>query len=158
MTKKTLKNIRLCCFVALAFCFVLIVSMALFLFANIFGRHASSPPIEWSINTFKKVIVITLYVVGTTTMIALCVKVVVNTINGLGENAVFPKSNEKLVFWIALTDFVRLLGTANLAILWDDDFVLSIAPENVVTPFFLLFFAFMYKVAADAVEENNLTI
>jgi hypothetical protein len=33
-----------------------------------------------------------------------------------------------------------------------------IAPENFITPFFLLFFAFMYKVAADAVEENNLTI
>ena len=74
------------------------------------------------------------------------------------ENTVFPRSNEKLMFWVALADFIRLLGSANFKILWDDDVVLLIAPENFVTPFFLLFFAFMYKVAADAVEENNLTV
>ena len=91
-------------------------------------------------------------------MAALCVKVVINTMKGLRENNVFPHSNEKLLFWIALAVFVRLFGTSNFLTLWDDDLVLAIAPENLIVPFFLLFFAFMYKVAADAVEENNLTI
>ena len=77
---------------------------------------------------------------------------------GLREDIAFPKSNEKLLFWIALVDFVCLFGAANVATLWDDNLVLALVPENFVTPFFLLFFAFMYKVAADAVEENNLTI
>lgn len=91
-------------------------------------------------------------------MIGLCVKAVINVMSGLREGVAFPKSNEKLMFWIALVDFFSLLGDANIAILWDNDLVLAIAPETLVTPFFLLFFAFMYKVAADAVEENNLTV
>ncbi|MBQ8957363.1 MAG: hypothetical protein IJ057_02490 [Bacteroidales bacterium] len=53
---------------------------------------------------------------------------------------------------------VSLFGHTNIATLWDDNLVLALVPENLITPFFLLFFAFMYKVAADAVEENNLTV
>ena len=62
------------------------------------------------------------------------------------------------MFWIALADFVYLLGFNNLHILWNDDVVFQLQHTNLVMPFFLLFFAFMYKVAADAVEENNLTV
>ena len=105
-----------------------------------------------------KVVVILCYVIGTIAMIGICVKVVINTMRGLREDNAFPRNNEKLLFWIGLVDFVRLFGAANVATLWDDNLVLALAPENFVTPFFLLFFAFMYKVAADAVEENNLTV
>ena len=158
MVNKTLKNIRLCCYVALAFCVIWMVSMVFTLYVNMFGNHASSQPIDWSIHTCMKIIVLVCYVGGTVTMVFLCVKAVINTMNGLQENIAFPRSNEKLLFWIALADFVRLLGAANVAALWDDNLVLALAPENFVVPFLLLFFAFMYKVAADAVEENNLTV
>ena len=123
-----------------------------------FGVKASSHSINWSENTAMKVAVLACYLLGTLAMIALCVKAVLNTLKGLRENTVFPRSNEKILFWIALVDLVYLMGQWNLQILWDNDLVLAIVPENLIMPFFLLFFAFMYKVAADAVEENNLTI
>ena len=39
-----------------------------------------------------------------------------------------------------------------------DDAVFRLLLDDLLIPFFILFFAFMYKVAADAVEENNLTV
>ena len=153
MTNKTSRNIHVCCYVALFFCLVWVISMvinAIFLF--------SSKPIDWSNGTIRKIFVLVCYMAGSVAMIGLCVKAVINVMSGLREGVAFPKSNEKLMFWIALVDFFSLLGDANIAILWDNDLVLAIAPETLITPFFLLFFAFMYKVAADAVEENNLTI
>ena len=158
MTNKTLKNIRICCYVALVFCLVWVVAMILTFYFNMFGGYSSYQSIDWSNNTFKKVAFLVCYVVGTITVIALCIKAVANTMSGLRENNVFPRSNEKLMLWIALAELVRLFGSSNIAALWDDSIDLAIVPENLITPFFLLFFAFMYKVAADAVEENNLTI
>ena len=125
---------------------------------NVFGNTATSHPVDWSQNTFMKVVVILCYVAGTIAMIGMCVKAVLNTLKGLRENTAFPRSNEKLLFWIALADFVYLLGFWNLQILWKDNVFFQLQSSNFVTPFFLLFFAFMYKVAADAVEENNLTV
>lgn len=158
MKNKTFKNIRICCYVALAFCVIWTISMMFTLCVDMFGNRASSHPIDWSIHTCKKIIVLACYVGGTATMTLLCFKVVINIMNGLQESIAFPRSNEKLLFLIAMADFVRLFGHANVVTLWDDDLVLALVPENIITPFFLLFFAFMYKVAADAVEENNLTV
>ena len=105
-----------------------------------------------------KIVVLICYIVGSIAMIGMCVKAVLNTLKGLRENTAFPRSNEKLLFWIALADFIYLLGFWNFQLLWKDDVVLALTDKNFITPFFLLFFAFMYKVAADAVEENKLTI
>ena len=51
MTKKTLKNIRLCCFVAMAFCLFWAVSMVVNFAVHIFGNNAVLHPIDWSQNT-----------------------------------------------------------------------------------------------------------
>ena len=158
MTNKTSKNIRICCFVALVFCLIWAVSMVTNFIFSIFGNTAVFHPIDWSQNTFMKVVVIFCYMAGTIAMIGMCVKVVFNTLKGLHENIVFPRSNEKLMFWIALADFVYLFGREDFPLLWEDDVVLQLSHTNFLSPFFLLFFAFMYKVAADAVEENNLTV
>lgn len=158
MTNKTSKNIRICCFIALAFCLVWTVSVLVNLSSNMIGRHASIHPIDWSYNTVMKIVVLICYIVGSIAMIGMCVKAVLNTLKGLRENTAFPRSNEKLLFWIALADFIYLLGFWNFQLLWKDDMVLALTDKNFITPFFLLFFAFMYKVAADAVEENNLTV
>ncbi len=157
MTKKTSKNIRLCCFMALAFCLVWAVSMVVF-FISVFSSNASSHPVDWSNGAIKKIIVLVCYAASSIAMIGMCAKAVINVMIGLRENIAFPRSNEKLLFWIALVDFFRLIGTSSFPILWDNDLVMAITPEIVLKPFFLLFFAFMYKVAADAVEENNLTV
>ena len=105
-----------------------------------------------------KVVYFALYVLSTLLQITLICIAVINVFRGIHENAVFPKSNVKLLFWLVLVDFVYELCWTNLPILFDDGFVLQLVNTNFVTPFFLLFFAFMYKVAADAVEENSLTI
>ena len=158
MTNKTSKNIRICCFVALAVCLVWAVSLAVNTTSIMFGSYASTHPIDWAKNTIMKIVVLICYMAGIIAMIGMCIKAVFNTLKGLRENMVFPRSNEKLMFWIALADFIYLLGYWNLPILWKDDVVFQLQHTNFVTPFFLLFFAFMYKVAADAVEENNLTV
>jgi hypothetical protein len=159
MTKQKIwKGIHICCYVALAFCVVWAVSEILNFTANMFGGFASSHPIDWSVNTVMRIIILVCYLLGVVAMIGMCIKAVFNTLKGLRENMVFPRSNEKLMFWIALADFVYHLGAGNLHILWKDDVVLQLTHTNFLSPFFLLFFAFMYKVAADAVEENNLTV
>ena len=158
MKDKTFKNIRICCYVALAFCLVWAGLMVNYLVVDLFVDGVLPRPVDWSQNTAMKIAVLACYVLGTVAMIVLCVKAVLNTLKGLRENTVFPKSNVKLMFWIALADFLYLLGFGNLHILWKDDVIFQLQHTNFVTPFFLLFFAFMYKVAADAVEENNLTI
>ena len=157
MKDKTLKNIRSCCYFALAFCVIWAGVTVRYLIADVLGYDSWARPIDWSESTVLKMIMLTLYIVGAISMIGLCIKAVLNTLKGLRENTVFPKSNVKLMFWIALADFVYLLGFSNLSVLWND--ILFQLPHTVfVTPFFLLFFAFMYKVAAEAVEENKLTI
>ena len=158
MKDKTLKNIRLCCCFALAFCIVWAVYMLYYFFAVILGCSASAYSIDWSVNTTMRIIILVCYFLGNIVMVVLCIKAILNTFNGLRENTVFPKSNVKLMFWMALADFVYLLGFGNLSILWDENTMFQLQSTNFVSPFFLLFFAFMYKVAADAVEENNLTV
>ena len=158
MKDKTLKNIRLCCYVALAFCALWAVGTVCYLISDIRGHAPWRSPIDWSQNTVVKILILTGYLLGTIAMITMCIKVVVNILKGVRENMVFPKSNVKLLFWMALVDFVYMLAYMNLPILWKDDLVFYLQHSNLVMPFLMLFFAFMYKVAADAVEENNLTI
>lgn len=154
MTNKTFKNIRICCYVALLFCLIWAFDFA----AIMFSDFATSNPVDWSVNTVTRIIILACYCLGVVAMIGMCIKAVFNTLKGLRENMVFPRSNEKLMFWIALADFVYRIGAENFHILWKDDVIFQLQHTNFTTPFFLLFFAFMYKVAADAVEENNLTI
>ena len=158
MSSKTSKNIRLCCFMALAFCLVWAVSMVVNFTASLFGTNAALHPIDWTKNTFMKVVAVFCYVVGTIALVTLCVMAVINTLKGLRKNIAFPRSNVKLLFWVALADFIYLFGYWNLQTLWNDDVVFQLQHTNFITPIFLLFIAFMYKVAADAVEENNLTV
>ena len=158
MKEKKLKNIRVCCYVALAFCLVWSVLIASNFIVTFAGSYASAHPIDWSVNAAMKIIVLICHVLGSVALITMCTIAVFNVLKGLRENTVFPRSNEKLLFWIALADFVYLLGLWNFQVLWDDSLMIQMQHSNFITPFFLLFFAFMYKVAADAVEENNLTV
>ena len=158
MKDKTLKNIRLCCYIALIFCIIWAGLVAKYLIIDVFGCSASPHSVDWSVNSVMKSIVLVCYLLGTVAMITLCIKAILNTFRGIRENTVFPKSNVKLMFWIALAEFIHLLGFGNLPVLWKEDVIIQFQHTNFVTPFFLLFFAFMYKVAADAVEENNLTV
>ena len=158
MKDKTIKNIRICCYVALAFCLVWAGLMVNYLIIDLFVDGVLPRPVDWSQNTVVKIMALVCYVLGTIAMVALCIKVVVNILKGIRENTVFPKNNVKLMFWMALADFVYMLGFTNLPVLWSDKSLFYLQHTNFVTPFLLLFFAFMYKVAADAVEENNLTI
>ena len=158
MKDKTIKNIRICCYVALVFCALWIVVMVNYLIADILGHGPWPKAVDWSQNTAMKIVVLACCLLGAVAMIVLSIKMVLNILKGIRENTVFPKSNVKLLFWMAFVDFVYMLGFTNLPNLWDDDVVFTMLHNNFVMPFLLLFFAFMYKVAADAVEENNLTI
>ncbi len=158
MKDKTLKNIRICCYIALAVCGIWAVLAVINFFGILTGNATLPHAVNWSHRGTMKIVYFALYVLSTLSQIFLICLAVVNVFKGIRDNMVFPKSNVKLLFWLALVDFVYELCWTNLPILFDDGFVLQLVNTNFVTPFFLLFFAFMYKVAADAVEENNLTI
>ena len=158
MKDKTIKNIRICCYVALAFCVLWIVVMVNYLIADVLGYGPWPKAVDWSQHTAMKIAVLACCLLGAVAMIVLSIKMVLNILKGIRENTVFPKSNVKLLFWMAFVDFVYMLGFTNLPNLWSDDVIFTLLHTNFITPFLLLFFAFMYKVAADAVEENNLTI
>ena len=88
----------------------------------------------------------------------LCVKAALNFLKGAREGVVFPQCNVKLFFWLALAYFAHRLLWGFHPFYFESDILFSIGHSIIVIPFCILFFAFMYKVAADAVEENNLTI
>ena len=158
MNDKTLKNIRVCCYIALAVCGIWAVLAANNFIGILTGNTILPRVVNWSHRGTMKIVYFALYVLSTLSQILLICFAVVNVLKGIRDNMVFPKSNVKLLFWLALVDFVYELCWTNLPILFDDRFVLQLVNTNFITPFFLLFFAFMYKVAADAVEENNLTV
>ena len=153
MKDKTIRNIRLCSYTALAFCAIWAILMVVH-FVLLFGGNES---IDWSKNSIWKIGLIVLYIVSMIICVLLCAKIVINIFNGLRENTAFPKSNVKLLFWLAVAFFIYLLCWTNEPMLYNV-FLFKFTPIVFLIPFCILFFAFMYKVAADAVEENNLTI
>ena len=106
MKDKTMKNIRLCCYVAIMFCAIWIAIVANYIISDLRGPNL---PIDWSQHTLAKILTLASYVLGTVAMIVLSIKVVLNILKGIRENMVFPKSNVKLLYWLALTFFVYLL-------------------------------------------------
>ena len=153
MKDKTIRNIRLCSYTALAFCAIWAILMVAH-YILLFGGNES---IDWSKNSIWKIGLIVLYIVSMIICVLLCAKIVINIFNGLRENTAFPKSNVKLLFWLAVAFFIYLLCWTNEPMLYNV-FLFKFTPIVFLIPFCILFFAFMYKVAADAVEENNLTI
>ena len=153
MKDKTIRNIRFCSYTALTFCAIWVILMVLH-FVQLLGGDES---IDWSKNSIWKIGLIVSYIVSMIICVFLCAKIVFNILNGLRENTAFPKSNVKLLFWLALAFFIYLFCWTNEPILFNA-FLFKFLPFDFLIPFCILFFAFMYKVAADAVEENNLTI
>lgn len=153
MKDKTIRNIRLCLYTAIVLCSIWLLLMVIH-FVQIFCGYEN---IDWSDSGLVKIGLIVLYIISEVVSVYLCYKIVLNIFRGLRENTVFPKSNVKLFLWLALAFCIYLLCRTNESILYDTaSFRLLL--DDFLIPFCILFFAFMYKVAADAVEENNLTI
>ena len=157
MKDKTQKNIRLCCIVALVLCALWAVFKVFVFIGYLIGWGGVSEKVDWSANVGMKISFFVLYLLSSVALISLGFVIVFNTLKGLREQVAFPKNNVKPLFCLALTSFVYLLCWINQPLLFQDDFVFGCTASNFIMPFLLLFFAFMYKVAADAVEENSLT-
>jgi len=158
MTERTKKRIRSCCIVALVLCTLWAAFEVLYFIGILTSWGVVNEKVDWSTNSEVKELFFILFLISTMALIGLCYKIVLNIHKGLRELVVFPQNNTKLLLWLALSDFIYMLCWTNLPLLFQDEFSFCFAGSNLITPFFLLFFAFMYKVAADAVEENNLTV
>ena len=55
MKDKTMKNIRICCYVALAFCLVWAGLMVNYLIIDLFVDGVLPRPVDWSQNTVVKI-------------------------------------------------------------------------------------------------------
>ena len=157
MINKNQKNIRACSIIALILCVIWTVINVLYFIGLLTGKSGMTEKVDWSENNSIKIVYFILYLSSTVMMIVLCFKVIINVLKGLREQVVFPQNNVKPLLWLASVSFIYMLCWMNQPILRG---VISIHMQgaNFILPFLLLFFAFMYKVAADAVEENNLTI
>ena len=164
MKQKTFKNIRTVCIIALVMCGIwALVMLGHFLTMSLapnhdfFGKMVGLKIMDWSTHTTAKIIYFILYVISTIVMIWLCVKAVCNILKGIKEGVVFPKSNVKLFYWLALADFIYMAVNRNSTFLYGFNSI-YFNHDNFTTPFIILILAMMYKVASQAVEENNLTI
>ena len=164
MKQKTFKNIRTVCIIALVMCGIwALVMLGHFLTMSLapnhdfFGEMVGLDIMDWSTHTIAKIIYLILYVISTIVMIWLCVKAVCNILKGIKEGVVFPKSNVKLFYWMALADFIYMVVNRNSTFLYGFNSI-YFNHDNFTTPFIILILAMMYKVASQAVEENNLTI
>ena len=159
MTKqKTWKGIRICSYVALAFCVAWAVFYVFAFLGLLTGKGGVSKTADWSQHTVLKIAVFVIDVLSLAATIYLCVKAALNFLKGSREGVVFPKSNVRLFFWLALAYFVHRLLWGFHPFYYESDINFTVGHSIIVIPFCILFFAFMYKIAADAVEENNLTI
>lgn len=158
MTKKTKKHINACCMFALVLCILWAVYELLYIIGLFTGWGIVNEKVDWMTNSIVKWVLFILFLLSMVSLIGLCFKIVANIYVGVREHVAFPQNNVKLLLWLALADFVYRLSWANIPVLFQDGFAFSITGANLIMPFLLLFFAFMYKVAADAVEENKLTI
>ena len=164
MKQKTFKNIRTVCIIALALCGIwALVMLGHFLTMSLapnhdfFGKMVGLKIMDWSTHTTAKIVYFIIYVITTLVMIWLCVKILCNILKGIKEGVVFPKSNVKLFYWLALADFIYMAVNRNSTFLYGFDSI-YFNHDNFTTPFIILILAMMYKVASQAVEENNLTI
>lgn len=159
MKRNVFKKLRWFCYTALALC----VLWGILYFGNMIRSFMGIDEwpmsrIDWAEQGVLKISILALHSLSIIVMIALCITMLINTLRKIREDIVFPRNNEKLLFWLVLVDFVYHLSHTNLRILWDNQAVFHINYEIMLMPFLLLFFAFMYQIAADAVEENHLTI
>ncbi len=157
LTNKTKKGIRVCGITALILCLLWAVFEVFHFMGLLAGWGGVSEKVEWSENKTIKIIFFIAYLISAVALIGLCVKVVFNTLRGMRENNAFPQNNVKPLLWLAVVSFFYMLCWMNQSVLHGMDGI-HLQGVNFILPFLLLFFAFMYKVAADAVEENNLTI
>lgn len=164
MKQRIFKDIRMVCIIALVLCGIwALVMLGHFLTMclapnhDFFSRMAGLNIMDWTTHTNAKIIYFIVYVICTAIMIWLCVKVVCNILKGIKEGMVFPKSNVKLFYWLSLADFVYMAVNRNSTFLYDY-YSIYFNHDNFTTPFIILIIAMMYKVASQAVEENNLTI
>jgi hypothetical protein len=160
MTKqKTWKGIRICCYVALLFCIAWAL-FEVFMFVGLLtGKGGVDKAIDWSQeNTSAKAVLLVVDILSAIVTIGLCVLAALNFLISSREEIVFPQKNVKVFFWLVLSYFVHRLSWAMHPVYYNHGFSFTAGHSVFVIPFLLLFFAFMYKVAADAVEENNLTI
>ena len=158
MKDKTNSAIHVFCIITLVLCILWAVFETFVFLGLLTGWGGVSEKANWSGNVSLKIVFLVIYFCSTVVLIRMCLKVIINTLKGVREHVAFPQSNVKPLFWLAAASFVYMLCWVNQPILNKDGFVIRFAGTNFILPFLLLFFAFMYKVAADAVEENNLTI
>lgn len=158
MKSKTQRSIRICSVIAFVLCVLWAVFNVFYFIGLLTGKGGVVEKVDWTVKGTVKLVFFSIYLLSTVMMIGLCLKIVYNVMKGAREQVVFPQNNVKPLFWLSLVCFVYVLCWVNQPILLRDYFVFGFEGVNFIIPFFLLFFAFMYKVAADAVEENNLTI
>lgn len=97
------------------------------------------------------------YVITTSMILCMTIKLIISTRQGIRINKVFTTSNATTLMWLAGIVFINILFTDNLGIIYGSREV-CLTSNPFVTSLVILIIAMLYKMAVQVAEENELTI
>lgn len=89
---------------------------------------------------------------------ALLITFLTKQLIAIKKGILFPRANILLLFLSAMCYFIGNFFTDNLALLYFENNPIIIHDTTIIYTLLFIIFGFMYKVAVDVSEENNLTI
>lgn len=162
MEKKSIKSLKVMCYVALVFC--LLYMVAIFIEGlSYFYENDSGKYIRWNhdeVSIFSCAIAIG-YLVALLSSAILLSLVFINILKGIREGHLFPKRNVLPLYLLTIPGFIYSFCSGhNLETALGDNAhgYFCITETVVFYPLMILIFAQMYRIASIAAEENELTV
>ena len=156
MKTKGFKTLTTITAVAIFFCllnavWVCVQSYNLYTAENNFLTFDKEPRFIYSAIFYSRVIFSPLYN-------ALLITFLVKQLVAIKKGTLFPRTNIRIIFLIAVCYFIGSFATDNHALLHFENNPLMINDGTIIYTLLFIIFGIIYKVAVDVAEENNLTV
>lgn len=156
MKTKGFKTLTTITAVAIFFCllnavWVCVQSYNLYTAENNFLTFDKEPRFIYSAIFYSRVIFSPLYN-------ALLITFLVKQLVAIKKGTLFPRTNIRIIFLIAVCYFIGSFSHDNQALLHFENNPLMINDGTITYTLLFIIFGIIYKVAVDVAEENNLTV
>ena len=156
METKNFKTLTAITSVAIFFCllnavWVCVQSYNLYTAENNFLTFDKDPRFIYSAIFYSRVIFSPLYN-------ALLITFLVKQLVAIKKGTLFPRTNIRIIFLIAVCYFIGSFSHDNQALLHFENNPLMINDGTITYTLLFIIFGIIYKVAVDVAEENNLTV
>lgn len=156
MKTKGFKTLTTITAVAIFFCllnavWICVQSYNLYTAENNFLTFDKEPRFIYSAIFYSRVIFSPLYN-------ALLITFLVKQLVAIKKGTLFPRTNIRIIFLIAVCYFIGSFSHDNQALLHFENNPLMINDGTITYTLLFIIFGIIYKVAVDVAEENNLTV